>query len=109
MVLARRLLLVCVFMALLVCGWYFAANNSSVVTVNHPGGAVGEFKLWIALSGSFALGVLISVLISMYRGARFRISALSGLPDLDLETPEPPGSRSVRPTSTPAPSTRRSY
>ena len=50
MVLARRLLAACVFVALLVGGWYFAARNSAAVRVHHPGGEIGEVKLWVALA-----------------------------------------------------------
>jgi uncharacterized integral membrane protein len=75
MVLARRLLVLGFFVALLVGGWYFAADNSAMVTVNHPGGPVGDFQLWVALSGSFALGVVLSALVAVYRGARMRLVA----------------------------------
>jgi len=75
MVLVRRLISAVVFVALLVAGWYFAANNSGSVVVYHPGGELGEFKVWVALAGSFGLGVAVSALIGLYRGTRLRLVA----------------------------------
>ena len=75
MVLARRLLVVCVFVAMLVGGWQLASKNSASVVVNHPAGELGEFKLWVVLGGSFALGVVSTALVSIYRGTRMRLAA----------------------------------
>ena len=73
MLLARRLISLGIFATLLVGGWYFAAENSGTVVVHHPGGELGEFKIWVALSGTFGLGVALSALIATYRGARIRL------------------------------------
>jgi uncharacterized membrane protein YciS (DUF1049 family) len=73
MLLARRLISLAVFVALLVGGWYFAANNSGLVAIHHPGGALGEFKIWAALGGTFGAGVALTALIAIYRGARMRL------------------------------------
>jgi len=73
MLFARRLLLGVVFVGLLVGGWYFAADNSGTVVVRHPGGELGEFRIWVALAGSFGLGVLCAVIVAIYRGARMRL------------------------------------
>ena len=71
--LARRLFAFVVFAGLLVGGWYFAANNSELVTVYHPAGKVGEVKLWIALLSAFGSGVGIAAAIGLVRGARIRL------------------------------------
>ncbi len=75
MVLARRLLVGCIFVALLVGGWYFAARNGGLVTINLPHAELGEFKLWVVLSATFGLGVSFATLIAVYRGARMRLVA----------------------------------
>ena len=69
----RRLLFATLFVALLVGGWHFAALNSGSVTVHHPAGPIGEFRLWAALTGAFGAGVLITGAIALYRGARLRL------------------------------------
>ena len=73
MLLARRLISLAAFVGLLVGGWYFAANNSGSVVVHHPGGELGEFKIWAALAGTFGVGVALTALIAIYRGARMRL------------------------------------
>ncbi len=73
MLFARRLILVVVFVALLVGGWYFAADNSGTVVIHHPGGELGEFRIWVALAGSFGVGVLLAAIVAIYRGARLRL------------------------------------
>ncbi|MGE4609767.1 MAG: LapA family protein [Myxococcota bacterium] len=73
MILARRLISLVVFVALLVGGWYFAANNSESVVVRYPGGVSGEFRMWVALAGTFGVGVVLTALIAIYRGARMRL------------------------------------
>ncbi len=73
MLFARRLISLVVFVALLVGGWYFAAGNSDMVLIHHPGGELGEFKIWAALGSTFGAGVALTALISIYRGARMRL------------------------------------
>ena len=73
MLLARRLISLVVFVALLVAGWYFAADNSDLVVIHHPGGELGEFKIWAALGSTFGAGVALAALIAAYRGARMRL------------------------------------
>ncbi len=75
MVLVRRLLFGCAFLALLVGGWYFAAKNSSLVIIHHPAGEFGEVKLWVALMAAFGSGLALASLVGAYRGARVRFVA----------------------------------
>ena len=83
--LLRRIVLACVFVALLVGGWQFAARNSAPVTVHYPGGVFGDVQLWVALSACFAAGVALAALVGAFQVARLRLVArryrklLSGL------------------------------
>ena len=71
--LARRLFAFIVFVGLLVGGWRFAADNSELVTVYHPGGVLGEVTLWKALSIAFFLGAAIATMLGLVREARIRL------------------------------------
>ena len=73
--LARRLFAFVVFAGLLVGGWYFAANNSELVTVYHPGGELGEVKLWLALLSAFGSGMGIAAVIGLVRGTKIRLAS----------------------------------
>jgi len=71
--LARRLLTVVVFVALLVAGWKFADSNALPVSVHYPGGAFAERALWVIVLVAFGSGVVLAALIATVRGARIRL------------------------------------
>ena len=73
MLVARRLIAIIVFVGMLVAGWYFAAKNSTSITVHHPAGVIGEMPLWVALLVAFGSGVSITALVGLVRGARIRL------------------------------------
>jgi len=73
MKLARRLLAIAVFVALLIAGWQFAAENSQPVVVRHPGGEFAAGALWAVLLVAFGSGVALSALVAAVRGARIRL------------------------------------
>ena len=53
---ARRVLAIAAFVALLVGGWVFAARHPQGVAIDYFLGRTGELPLWIALLAAFALG-----------------------------------------------------
>ena len=71
--LVRRLFALVVFVGLLVGGWHFAAQNSGLVTVYHPGGELGEVTLWRALLIAFGSGAGIAAMVALVRGAKLRL------------------------------------
>jgi uncharacterized membrane protein YciS (DUF1049 family) len=71
--LARRLITVVVFVALLVVGWKFAASNGQPVVVHHPAGEFTARALWVVLLVAFASGVVLAAIIAAVRGARIRL------------------------------------
>jgi uncharacterized integral membrane protein len=71
--LARRLFAFLVFVGVLVGGWHFAAHNSELVTVYHPGGEFGEVTLWKALLIAFSSGAAIVAIHGLVREARIRL------------------------------------
>ena len=71
--LARRLFAALVFVGLLVGGWRFAADNSGLVTVYHPGGELGEVTLWKALLIAFGSGAGLATMLALVREARIRL------------------------------------
>jgi len=73
MKLARRLITVVVFVALLVAGWKFANSNASPVSVHYPGGEFAARALWVVVLVAFGAGFGLAVLIATVRGARIRL------------------------------------
>ncbi|MBW1843787.1 MAG: LapA family protein [Deltaproteobacteria bacterium] len=71
--LARRLITVAVFVALLVLGWKFAASNGQPVVVHHPAGEFAARALWVVLLVAFGSGVVLAAIIASLRGARIRL------------------------------------
>jgi uncharacterized integral membrane protein len=63
----RRLLVVALFVAALVLGWWFARANSAAVTVDYLVGRVEEVSLWAALLGAFAAGAIAAGGIGLYQ------------------------------------------
>jgi uncharacterized membrane protein YciS (DUF1049 family) len=71
--LARRLITVVVFVALLVAGWKFANSNGQLVPVHYPGGKFEDRALWMVLLVAFGSGVVLTAIIAAVRGARIRL------------------------------------
>ena len=70
---ARRLLLIALFVGVLVVGWRFAAENSSVVTIHYILGDFVDVSLWLVLLLAFGAGVVVSGLLGMYQVARLSL------------------------------------
>jgi len=73
MQIARRLLLLAVFVGLLVSGWHFAASNSTPVDVNYLAGTRLEVKLWVALGLAFFSGAAVVAVLALYLLVRGRL------------------------------------
>ena len=69
----RRLLVVALFVAALVLGWWFARANAAVVTVDYLVGQLGDVSLWAALLGAFAVGAATAGGIGLYQVAKLRL------------------------------------
>ena len=67
---ARRLLGVVLFVAVLVLGWNFAAEHSSPVTIHFPFTQGLEVTLWAALLAALGLGVALTGTAAMLRATR---------------------------------------
>jgi uncharacterized integral membrane protein len=72
---ARRLLGIAVFVALLVAGWRFAADNSEVVTVHYVVGQFEGVSVWLALLCAFLAGAVVVVLFGTVGAAKLRLEA----------------------------------
>jgi uncharacterized membrane protein YciS (DUF1049 family) len=70
MQLARRLLGIALFVAVLLLGWDFAAQHSSLVTIQLPFIPGIEVALWAALLVAFGLGVALTGVVAMLRATR---------------------------------------
>jgi uncharacterized integral membrane protein len=75
MVMLRRVLLGLSFVALLVGGWRFAAQNSDLVKVSYLAGETPSVALWLALLFAFGLGALVAGLFTGLGLARTRLLA----------------------------------
>jgi uncharacterized membrane protein YciS (DUF1049 family) len=64
MVMLRRVLLGLLFVAVLIGGWRFAAQNSSQVAVSYLAGETPSVALWLALLIAFGLGVVVAGLFA---------------------------------------------
>jgi uncharacterized integral membrane protein len=69
----RRLLVVALFVAALVLGWWFARANSAAVTVDYLVGRLGDVSLWAALLGAFAAGAAVAGGIGLYQVAKLQL------------------------------------
>jgi len=69
----RRLLVVVLFVAALVLGWWFARANSAAVTVDYLVGRLGDVSLWAALLGAFAAGAAVAGGIGLYQIAKLQL------------------------------------
>ena len=72
---ARRVLGIAVFVALLVAGWRFAADNSQVVTIHYVVGYFEEVSVWLALLCAFLAGAVVVALVGMVGAAKLRLEA----------------------------------
>jgi len=70
MQLARRLVGIALFVAILVLGWNFAAEHSERVTIYIPFTAGLEVTLWLALLVAFGLGAALTGTVAMLRATR---------------------------------------
>ena len=69
----RRLLIVALFVAALVLGWWFARANAAAVTVDYLVGQLGDVSLWAALLGAFAAGAAVAGGIGLYQVAKLQL------------------------------------
>jgi len=67
---ARRLLGVAFFVAVLLFGWNFAAEHSNIVTIKFPFLPGLELTQWAALLSAFGLGVVSAGVFAMFRATR---------------------------------------
>lgn len=72
---ARRLLGIAVFVALLVAGWRFAAENSQVVTIHYLFGHFEGVSVWLALLCAFLAGAVVLALLGTVGAAKLRLEA----------------------------------
>ena len=70
MVLVRRALLALLFVAVLIGGWRFAAENDGQVTVSYLAGQTPSVALWLALLVAFGLGAVVVGLLALLSLAR---------------------------------------
>ena len=68
--LARRLLGIAVFVALLVAGWRFAAGNAGTVTIHYVFGEFAGVSVWAALFAAFLVGAVSAGMLAAYQIAR---------------------------------------
>jgi len=73
--LARRLLVLAVFVAAFYLAWRFAMDNSRAVTIEVPLLEDVEVLLWVALLAAFALGAILAGLAAAYQVARLGLLA----------------------------------
>jgi uncharacterized integral membrane protein len=71
----RRILGIAVFVALLVAGWRFAADNSQLVTVHYLIGQFEGVSVWLALLCAFLAGAVVVGLLGMVGAAKLRLEA----------------------------------
>ena len=119
--LARRLLGIALFGAILVFGWWFAADHAGPVTLKTPASEGAEVSLWMALLMAFALGAVLTGLAAAYQVARMSLlargyrkiirgleSEVHQLRNLPLADDEPAQGKPVSgPEAAPAPGPRR--
>ncbi|MFQ5418413.1 MAG: LapA family protein [Myxococcota bacterium] len=67
---ARRLIVLALFLGILVLGWKFAADHETGVVIRVPLSGDTEVSLWIALLTSFGLGVAVTGSLAALRLAR---------------------------------------
>ena len=72
---ARRVLGLAVFVALLVAGWRFAAENSEVVAIHYLIGQFDGVSVWLALLCAFLAGGVAVGLLGMLGAAKLRLEA----------------------------------
>lgn len=72
---ARRTVVLAVFVALLVAGWRFAASNSTTVEVDYLVGTRSGVALWLVLTVSFASGVAVAGVLAAWALARSHLLA----------------------------------
>jgi uncharacterized integral membrane protein len=72
---ARRVLGIAVFVALLVAGWRFAADNSQVVTIHYVFGQFEGVSVWLALLCAFLAGAVVMALLAAVGAAKLRLEA----------------------------------
>jgi uncharacterized integral membrane protein len=70
---ARRVLVLGLFIAALVFGWRLAAENGGLVTVHYLAGELPALPLWAVLLVSFASGVTLAGSVGLYKLARLRL------------------------------------
>ena len=70
---ARRVLGIAIFVALLVAGWRFAADNSQLVTVHYVVGQFEGVSVWLALLCAFLAGAVVAGLLGMVGAAKLRL------------------------------------
>ena len=69
----RRGLLIAVFVALLVAGWRFAAENGEPIRVSYLSGSVEGVRIWLVILCSFAAGAASATALAMLRLLRARL------------------------------------
>ena len=65
--LTRRILGIALFVALLVGGWRFAAENAQVVSVHYLLGSIDQVPVWQVLFCAFLVGVLGGFAVALVR------------------------------------------
>ena len=67
MAVVRRLLGIALFVGALWGGWTFAGNNAGLVEIHYLAGISPSVPLWMALTGSFAAGAVLTGLLMTTR------------------------------------------
>jgi len=73
--LTRRILGIALFVALLVGGWRFAAENSQAVSVHYLVGSFESVPVWLVLFCAFATGAAATGALALVQSARLRLEA----------------------------------
>ena len=66
----RKLFVVALFVAVLILGWQFAAENSAAISIHYIAGRVEGIALWAALLASFAAGAMSVGVLATFRVAK---------------------------------------
>jgi uncharacterized integral membrane protein len=71
----RRVVGIALFVALLVGGWRFAADNSQTVSIHYLVGQLDGIAVWTALLIAFAAGAVLVGLLGLLGSAKLRLEA----------------------------------
>ena len=75
MVWVRRAVVIALFVAFLVGGWRFAAQNSETLAIDYLAGRFEQVPVWLALVAAFFAGAAVASLAAFWQTARLKLTA----------------------------------